>query len=74
MAENKLVFNKKNYTLLLVGIAVLLIGFVIMCLDTEQYGFGFFGITLGPIVVALGFIIPFFAIFAKTKPEAEKVK
>ena len=54
MAENKLVFDRKNYIVMLIGIGVLLLGFVIMSLDTEQYGFGFMGITLGPIVVALG--------------------
>ena len=67
MEENKLVFGKKNYTLLIVGIAVLLSGFIVMSLDREQYGFGFLGITLGPIIVCIGFIIPFFSIFAKSK-------
>ena len=67
MEDNKLVFGKRNYTILLIGIAVLLLGFVVMSLDKEQYGFGFLGITLGPIIVCLGFIVPFFAIFAKNK-------
>ena len=67
MEENKLVFGKKNYTLLIIGIAVLMLGFIVMSLDREQYGFGFLGITLGPIIVCVGFIIPFFAIFAKSK-------
>ena len=66
MEERKLVFEKKNYTLLLIGLAVLFLGIIIMTLDKDQYGFGFMGITLGPIVVFIGFIIPFFAIFAKT--------
>ena len=35
--------------------------------DTEQYGFGFYGITLGPIVMVIGFIVEFFAIWAKDK-------
>ena len=34
-----------------------------MSIDQEEYGFGFLGITLGPIIVLLGFIIQFFAIF-----------
>ncbi|MBC7387800.1 MAG: DUF3098 domain-containing protein [Opitutaceae bacterium] len=67
MEENKLVFGKKNYTLLIIGIAVLMFGFIVMSLDREQYGFGFLGITLGPIIVCIGFIIPFFAIFTKSK-------
>jgi hypothetical protein len=65
MTENKLVFHKKNYTAFIAGVVVLLLGFVIMSLDTAQYGFGFLGITLGPIVVMIGFAIPFYAIFAK---------
>jgi hypothetical protein len=38
-----------------------------MTLDKEDYGFGFFGITLGPIIVVAGFILEFFAIFHKEK-------
>ena len=52
---------------MLVGIVVLAVGFIIMTLDTEQYGLGFMGITLGPIVVLAGFIIEFFAILVKDK-------
>ena len=33
-----------------------------MSLDQEDYGFGFLGLTLGPIIVLSGFIIEFFAI------------
>lgn len=65
--REKLAFKKANYILMLAGIGVLTIGFFIMTLDKEDYGFGFLGITLGPIVVMLGFIIEFFAIFYKSK-------
>lgn len=65
--KEKLAFKKANYILMLAGIGVLTIGFYIMTLDKEDYGFGFYGITLGPIVVMLGFIIEFFAIFYKGK-------
>ena len=64
--KNKLAFDKKNYTLMLVGIAVLIAGFTLMTMDKEQYGFGVVGLTIGPIVVMAGFIIQFFAIFAKS--------
>lgn len=56
-----------NYILMIVGVLVLLLGFYIMSIDTEDYGFGFYGITLGPIIVMLGFIIEFFAIMYKSK-------
>ena len=36
-----------------------------MTLDSEQYGFGFLGLTLGPIIVFIGFIIEIFAILKK---------
>lgn len=65
--KEKLAFKKANYILMLLGIGVLTIGFFIMTLDKEDYGFGFLGITLGPIVVMIGFIIEFFAIFYKSK-------
>lgn len=52
---------------MLVGIALIIVGFVIMSLDNEPYGFGFMGITLGPIVVVSGFIVEFFAIIYKSK-------
>ena len=60
--KDKLAFGKKNYILMLAGIATIILGFIIMTLDTEPHGFGFLGITLGPIIVMLGFIIEFFAI------------
>ena len=65
--KEKLAFKKINYLIMVAGIAVLTIGFFIMTLDKEDYGFGFLGITLGPIVVMIGFIIEFFAIFYKSK-------
>lgn len=68
MDERKnLAFGRKNYTLMLVGIGVLALGLMIMTLDTEMYGHGFLGITLGPIILMIGFIIGFFAIFVKDR-------
>ncbi|MHC2992033.1 hypothetical protein OB13_10695 [Pontibacter sp. HJ8] len=69
--ENKknLAFGRKNYILMLVGIAVLAVGFIIMTLDKEQYGLGFLGITLGPLVVMAGFVIELFAIMVKDKTQ-----
>jgi len=54
---------------MLVGIALLVVGFFIMTLDDHQYGLGFLGITLGPIVVMIGFIVEFFAIMLKDKKD-----
>lgn len=65
--KSKLAFGKKNYILMIIGIVVIGIGFFIMTIDKETYGFGFLGITLGPVVVMSGFIVEFFAILTKDK-------
>ena len=65
--KNKLAFTRMNYILMLIGIGVIILGFFIMTQDKEAYGFGFLGITLGPIIVVAGFIIQFFAIFHKSR-------
>lgn len=62
---------------MLVGVLVLVLGFFLMSIDSEPYGFGFLGITLGPIVVMVGFIIEFVAIFykpGKTDSQQEDTK
>jgi len=67
MENNNLPFSKKNYVLMLIGIAIIIIGFVIIGLDGEPHGFGFMGLTLGPIVTLIGFIFEFYAIFHKSE-------
>ena len=54
---------------MLIGILLIIIGFIIMANDSEKYGFGFMGITLGPIIVMVGFIVELFAITYKSKPK-----
>lgn len=63
--KNPLPFGKKNYTLMIVGIAILILGFTLMTLDKEVYGFGTLGLTIGPLTVILGFVVEFFAILSK---------
>ncbi len=67
MENNDMPFGKKNYKLMLLGIAVLVVGFVIMSLDSEPFGFGFLGLTLGPIIVLAGFAIEIGAILYNPK-------
>jgi hypothetical protein len=67
--ENKFAFGKNNYRLMLIGIAILIVGFIVMSIDGEPYGFGFFGLTLGPIIVVLGFLFQFIAILYNDKKE-----
>ncbi len=47
---------------MVVGLAILVVGFTTMSLDTEQHGFGILGLTVGPIIVVAGFIVELFAI------------
>jgi uncharacterized membrane protein HdeD (DUF308 family) len=60
--ENKLPFGKKNYQWMIIGVVTLVIGFIIMSVDKEQHGFGFLGLTLGPLVVMVGFMLEIYAI------------
>ena len=64
---NKLPFGKKNYQYMVIGLVVLILGFTIMSLDQDTYGFGFLGLTLGPIIVVIGFIIEILAILYTPK-------
>lgn len=58
----KLAFGKTNYRLFFLCLGVITLGFVLMSLDQTPFGFGFMGLTLGPIVLFLGFVLGFVAI------------
>ena len=53
----------KDIKILLIGIAIMLVGFFVMTMDKEEFGFGFLGLTLGPLLVLIGIIIPIFSLF-----------
>jgi uncharacterized membrane protein len=63
--KRKLAFTKTNYTLMVIGLFTIVLGFFIMAMDPEPHGFGFMGLTLGPVIVVAGFVIEFFAILKK---------
>ncbi len=63
--KNKLAFGRQNYVLMLVGIALLIVGFFVMSADDQTFGFGALGLTIGPMIVLSGFIVEFFAILRK---------
>ncbi|MDW7690916.1 DUF3098 domain-containing protein [Flammeovirgaceae bacterium SG7u.111] len=63
--ENNLAFNKGNYVLMLIGMVILALGFIVMSLDGELHGFGFLGLTLGPLLLIAGFVVEFYAILYK---------
>jgi len=67
-------FGKENYVIMLIGIAVIFIGFLCMSggatKDPAVFDpdiFSFRRITLAPILVILGFVIEVYAILRKTK-------
>ncbi|MDX2302479.1 MAG: DUF3098 domain-containing protein [Microscillaceae bacterium] len=74
MSENKskLAFKKENYYIMLAGIALILLGFIIMSLDSQTFGFGFLGLTLGPVTVLLGFLTQFAAILYHPSSKGKK--
>ncbi len=66
-------FGKSNYTWMLVGAALILIGMLLMAggkssdpnvFNTDEV-YSFRRITLAPIVIIAGFIVEIFAIFKK---------
>jgi hypothetical protein len=64
---NKLPFGKKNYQLMIAGVILLIVGFAIMAMDKDPYGFGFLGITLSPLIVLAGFALEIIAILHTPK-------
>ena len=69
-----LAFGKENYTLMLIGLAIIIIGFALMAggkmEDPSAFNpeiFSFRRITLAPIVVMIGFVIEVVAIVKKPK-------
>lgn len=70
--KKKLAFERTNYMIMIAGVITLITGFIIMTMDKEVHGFGFLGLTLGPVIVMLGFLIQFVAIMYKPKSKTEE--
>lgn len=70
--KSPFVFGKKNYQLMFLGLGLILAGFLVMGLETAPYGFGFLGLTLGPILTLTGFVVEIWAIIAKDKPSQQE--
>ncbi len=63
--QGNFVFGPQNYRLMLIGLAVIILGFILMYGKEDIYDFR--KITLAPIVVLTGFVIEIFAIMRKPK-------
>lgn len=72
---NGMTLDKMNYYLIILGVVVIIIGFILMSggkyTDPDVFNgdelYSFRRITLAPIVVLLGFGIEIFAIFYRSK-------
>jgi hypothetical protein len=62
-------FGPRNYRLMFAGLAVLALGFYLMTIGKEAYGFDTVSLTVGPVLLVVGFIIEFFAIMLRHKPK-----
>lgn len=67
-------FNKKNYTLLIIGLILIVSGFLLMVGggsdDPEVFSealFGFRRLTLAPILILAGYFVEIFAIMYRPK-------
>jgi hypothetical protein len=67
-------FGKENYVLMLLGIAVIILGYILMAGggsdDPNVFNPEIFStrrLTVAPILIMLGFVIEIFAILRKTK-------
>ncbi len=74
LATSDFAFGKENYKLLLIGLALILVGFILMIgggsKDPNVFSediFNFRRLTLAPILVLAGFVVEIFAIMKKPK-------
>ncbi|MDL2254895.1 DUF3098 domain-containing protein [Bacteroidales bacterium OttesenSCG-928-J16] len=72
-------FRKDNYIFLLIGLALIFIGFLLMIggssNDPDIFSekiYSFRRITLSPILIVAGFIVEIYAIMKKPKPTEEQ--
>ncbi len=72
MAEKQFLFGRKNYTLMAIGLALIIIGYLLMSggasedVDTFNYDmFSTMRIRIAPMIVIAGFAVEAWAILAK---------
>lgn len=65
-------FGKANYFISLIGILLIVGGFVVIYLEKNPQGIGFMGLTLGPILLILGYLIIFLGIMYKKTNDNNK--
>jgi len=63
-----MIFSRTNFIIMLAGIALLIIGFIIISMETAEYSFVPMGLTIVPAFLMVGFIVEIYAIMHKDKP------
>ncbi len=63
-----LLFSKKNYTLMLIGLGLIALGNILMIGNEDIYSFT--KITLAPILIMAGFLVEIYAIMFRAKKQA----
>lgn len=64
----EMVFSRRNYQLLLLGVAVVVVGYVIMRLDNQVEGF--LSLYLAPLLILGGYLEIVYAILWRPKDDA----
>lgn len=72
--QRPLLFSGANYKIMLLGIALLALGFITMTMETAEYGFGSLGLTIGPLFLMAGFLVEIYAILHKSHSDKEDQK
>jgi hypothetical protein len=74
MSQNSFLFDKTNYLLFAVGLALIVLGFILMAgggsEDPNIYNEALFNarrITWAPLLIVLGFVVEVFAILRRPK-------
>jgi hypothetical protein len=74
MSQNSFLFNKKNYLLFAIGLAFIVLGFILMSgggsEDPNVYNEELFSarrITWAPLLIVIGFVVEVFAILRRPK-------
>ncbi len=65
--KHQMLFDKSNYILVLIGIALIVLGFILMIGGNMEDGsiYSFQRITLAPALILIGFVVNGYAILKK---------
>lgn len=66
--QGVLLFSKKNYTLMLIGLGLIAVGNILMIGNEDIYSFT--KITLAPVLIMAGFVLEIYAIMFRPKKQA----